>query len=326
MSEAVDLMALSDLRTPWCLHVAVTLRIAEHVASGIHAVDALAEAAGCDAYALQRILTSLVEKGVFEQPSRGAFYLNDAAKALLDTGARLGLDLNGIGGRMAHAWSTLIEYARTGEPAYKKVFGLPFWEDLAAHPEVAESFDALIGPLGHGWPDVDFDISGGWETADSVVDVGGGTGAFLAELLRRHPKMQGTLVDLPTTVARAESVFVSAAVQARVRRVGQSFFEPLPAGADLYILRGIINDWPDREALRILTRCREAAHPHGRVVVLKGFEADDEPSGLMIEMVLAGGKVRSISAFTALAQQAGLSVVAAGPQKNGQIVAECQPL
>ena len=62
----------------------------------------------------------------------------------------LGLDLEGIGGRMAHAWGTLLPYVRSGKPAYEQVFGRPFWEDLDAHPEVAASFDALIGPGGHG--------------------------------------------------------------------------------------------------------------------------------------------------------------------------------
>lgn len=326
MSEPVDLWALSDLRTPWCLHVAVTLRIAEQIAVGVHGVDQLAEAANCDAYALQRILTTLVEKGVFEQPAPGQFHLNETAETLLDTGVRLGLDLNGIGGRMAHAWSSLLKYARTGKPAYQDIFGLPFWEDLEAHPEVAESFDAMIGPLGHGWPDADFDIDGGWEAVRSVVDVGGGTGAFLAEVLRQHASLHGTLVDLPKTVARAEGNFQAAGVAARVRLVGQSFFDPLPAGADLYLLRGIINDWPDREAVQILARCREAAHPHGRVVVLKGFEAEDAPEGLMIEMVLLGGRMRTVSAFRALAQQAGLAVTSAGRQRAGYIAVECRPL
>ena len=320
-----DLWSLSDLCTPWCIHVAATLRIAEHIAAGVQEIDQLAAAAGCDPYALHRMLTHLAGKGVFDELTPGQFALNDLARGFLDPTQRLGLDLEGIGGRMAYAWGTLLTYVRTGQPAYQQVFGRPFWEDLDAHPDIAASFDALIGPPGHGTPNPEFAISGGWGAVRKVVDVGGGTGAMLAELLRARPELHGTLVDLPRTVALAGQTFQAAGVAARARVVGQSFFDSLPAGADLYLLRGIINDWPDPEAIAILSRCAEAARPGGRVVVLKGIAPDDAPSELAIEMVLLGGKQRSVSAFRELARAAGLEVVAAWQQPSGYFVAECRP-
>ena len=100
--EQADLEALSDLRTPWCLHVAVTLRIAEHIDAGsLEEFDRLATAARCDAEALAGVLRHLVGRGVFVEPAPGRFALNDAARRLLDPSVRLGLDLEGIGGRMA---------------------------------------------------------------------------------------------------------------------------------------------------------------------------------------------------------------------------------
>ena len=160
--HSVDLWALTDLRTPWCVHVAVTLRIAEHIDAGKDQIGDLATAAGCDPYALHRMLTHLVAKGVFDEPSPGRFVLNEAAQLLLEPSQRIGLDLTGIGGRMAHAWGTLLNYVRTGASAYHEVFGLPFWQDLDAHPDVAASFDALIGTVGHGSPNPEFDITGDW--------------------------------------------------------------------------------------------------------------------------------------------------------------------
>src|SRR5437667_10641202 len=130
-----NLGALSDLCTPWCVHVAATLRIAEHIAAGVDEINALAAAAKCDSYVLHRVLDHLVSKGVFEQPAPGRFSLNEAARGLLDPSQRLGLDLEGIGGRFAHAWGSLLTYVRTGAPAYHEVFGRPFWEDLDTHPQ-----------------------------------------------------------------------------------------------------------------------------------------------------------------------------------------------
>ncbi len=320
-----DLAALSDLCTPWCVRVVATLRIADHIAAGIDRIDDLAAAAQCDSYVLERVLEHLVSKGLFQEPQPGHFTLNEAARELLDPAQLLGLDLDGIGGRFAHAWGTLLSYTRTGAPAYHEVFGMPFWDDLDVHPEIGASFDTLIGPAGHGLPDPDFPLTGGWESVQTVVDVGGGTGAMLAQILQARPWIHGTLVDLPRTVARSTETFRAAGVADRVTTVGQSFFDPLPAGADLYLLRGVLNDWPDREAIAILRRCAEAARPTGRVVVLKGIGPDAAARGLFIEMVLVAGKHRTVAEFRELAHQSGLKVIAAG-QPTGYFVVECQPV
>jgi 2,7-dihydroxy-5-methyl-1-naphthoate 7-O-methyltransferase len=320
--DGVNLGQLLDLATPWCLMVAATLRIPDLIAEGHHDISDLAAAAGCDRDALHAVLGHLVSQGVFREPAPGHFDCNGAAQKLADTGF---LDLEGIGGRMAHTWGTLLDYVRTGRPAYQKLFGRPFWEDLAAHPKIAADFDALMGPAGHGTPDFDIELTCGWDPIRTVVDVGGGTGAMLASLLRRHPHVRGTLVDLPETVARAGELLTEAAVADRVTVTGQSFFDPLPAGADLYLLKNVLNDWPDEQTVAILRRCAQAAGTAGRIAVLGGVSADDAPRSLGIDMLVAGGKTSTITQFTELAQRAGLEITAAGVQASGRYVVECRP-
>ena len=322
----VDLERMLDLATPWCLHVAATLRIPEHIAAGHAGITDLAAVAGCDADALHAVLGHLVSKGVFAEESPGRFACNQAAEQLASVPF---LDLNGIGGRMAHTWGTLLDYVRTGQPAYQQVFGRPFWEDLAAHPRIGAEFDALMGPAGHGVPDFDVELSGGWEAVRTVVDVGGGTGAMLASLLRRHPQTRGILVDLPGTVARAGEIIESFGVGDRMTAVGQSFFAPLPAGAELYLLKSVLNDWPDEPTVAILRRCAEAAEAAGTaktaIAILGGVSADEEPRSLGIDMLVAGGKTSTLTQFTELARQAGLDVIAARTQSSGRFVVECRP-
>jgi len=321
----MDLWTLCDLETPWCLHVVATLRIADHLEGGKQEIGALAAAAGADRDSLARVLGHLAGKGLFEEPAPGWFALNDAARALLEEPVRLGLDLEGIGGRMAHAWGTLLSAVRTGRPAYHEVFGRGFWDDLEAHPEIARSFDALMGP-GHGVPDPEvlFDPAG-WESVRTVVDVGGGTGALLAEVLRVRPGIRGILIDLPRTVARSRDTFVAAGVADRATAVGQSFFDPLPAGADLYLLKNVLADWPDGEAAAILRRCAEAARPSGRVVLLGGVTLENVASPELLMMVLVGGKNRTLAEFRELAREAGLVVSASGRRPSGRVVVECRP-
>jgi SAM-dependent methyltransferase len=323
----MDLWSLADLSTPWCVHVAATLRVADHILAGITEIEPLAAACGGHPDSLLRMLRHLVSKGVFEEPAPGRFALNDVARGLLDEGARLGLDLDGIGGRMAHAWGTLLSAVRTGQPAYHEVFGRGFWDDLDAHPKVAATFDALMGPGGHGVPDPEVLLGAAdWESVRTVVDVGGGTGALLAEVLRAHPEVRGTLVDLPRTVARSREIFESKGVADRVTAAGQSFFDPLPGGCDVYLLKNVLADWPDAEAVALLKRCAEAARPGGRVVVLGGVTPDEEASPELLMMVLVGGKNRTLEEFRALAGAAGLEVRRAGRSASGRFVVECGPI
>jgi hypothetical protein len=220
--ESVSLSALSDLCTPWCLHVVATLRIADHLAAGVSHIDHLATVADCDADALHSVLRHLIGKGVFQEPAPGQFALNNTAYELLDPALRLALDLEGIGGRLAHAWGTLLTYVRTGAPAYHDVFGLSFWQDLEAHPNIAASFAELMGPAGHGVPDPDLPITADWTAVRTVVDVGGGTGAMLAQILRTRPHIRGILVDLPATVARSGAIFEAAGVVSVSQPVGRA--------------------------------------------------------------------------------------------------------
>jgi predicted enzyme related to lactoylglutathione lyase len=321
--DGANLEQMLDLTTPWCLMVAATLRIPDLIAEGHHDIADLATAAGCDGDALHAVLGHLVSKGVFVQEGPGRFGCNQAAEQLANS--RRFLDLDGIGGRMAHTWGTLLDYVRTGRPAYQKLFGRPFWEDLAAHPTIAAEFDALMGPAGHGMPDWDIELAGGWDSIGTIVDVGGGTGAMLASLLRRHPHVRGILVDFPGTVARAGEILTPAGVAGRVTLRGQSFFDPLPAGADLYLLKGVLNDWPDEETVAILRRCAEAARPNGGVAVLGGVSPDDAPRSLGIDMLVAGGKTSTLTYFAELARQAGLQILAAATQASGRFVVECGP-
>jgi hypothetical protein len=150
---------------------------------------------------------------------------------------------------------------------------------------------------------------------------------MLASLLRRHPHVHGILVDLPGTIARA------AEHTEKITLRGQSFFDPLPPGADLYLLKSVLNDWPDQETVAILRNCARAAHtapaaptaPTATVAVLGGVAPDDTPRSLGIDMLLAGGKTSTITEFTELARQAGLDIVAARTQASGRYVVECRP-
>ena len=332
-----NLWELADLCTPWCVHVVATLRVADHLDAGITRIDDLAAACGAHADSLHRVLRHLVQKEIFAEPSPGVFALNDLARGLIGESGRIGFDLDGIGGRMAHAWGSLLTAVRTGAPAYHEVFGRPFWDDLEANPSVAASFDALMGHVGHGTPDPEILVNNDWDDVHTVVDVGGGTGATIAEILRARPHVRGILVDLPGPISRSRDVLLAAGVAIgdrgtadRITTVAQSFFDPLPPGGDVYLVKNVLADWPDREARALLSRCADAARSrNGRVVVLGGV-APDGPGGgphpALLMMVLVGGRERTLTEFRELARAAGLTVSATGRQPTGRFVVECRTI
>src|SRR3989442_1069330 len=101
----------------------------------------------------------------------------------------------------------------------------------------------------------------------------------------------------------------------------------IAAGTDLYLLKSVLSDWPDRELIAILRRCAEAARPAGRVVALNGVSPDESggPSPALLMMVLVGRRERSLAEFRELARAAGLEVQAAERQPSGRFVVECRP-
>ena len=320
---------LMDLVTPMALRVAATLRLADFVpddgtGEGV-AVDDLAERAGADPDALARMLRHLVQHGVFTEPRPGRFAVNQTA-ALLRTGqpGAMWLDLDGFGGRMDLAFTGLAHTVRTGEPAWEQVFGQPFWAYLDANPAIGASFDATMAVDGGNAAVADgYD----WTTVGHVADIGGGTGTLLAEVLRRNPQLRGTLADLPETADRARKYLAGLGLAGRCEVVGQSFFDPLPAGADAYLLNRVLHDWDDVAASAILRRCAEAAGSTGRVLVVDS--AGGGSSGFaemnLRMLVLAGGRERTIDDYSAIAADAGLQVTAVHSITERHLVIECVP-
>jgi len=92
------------------------------------------------------------------------------------------------------------------------------------------------------------------------------------------------------------------------------FFGPLPAGADVYLLRNILHDWPDEQAVAILSRCAQAARGDGRVLVAERVITTDgdqnELTGMDLRMLLLfGSRERTLAEFNALADAAGMRPV-----------------
>jgi hypothetical protein len=328
-SARQQLAAGADLVTPMAIRVAATLRLADLMAGGAEHVDELAEQTGGDADALGRLLRHLTCRGVFCEPSPGRFALNETADLLRadnPSGMRTWFDLDGFGGRMDLAFTELMHTVRTGQPAWEAVFGAPFWNYLAADPAMAASFDAtMAGSHRTTAAATGYD----WSGVRHVVDVGGGAGALVAEVLRANAGIRATLVDLPDTVARGRQFLAERGLDGRCEFAGQSFFDPLPAGGDAYLLSCVLHDWGDEPATAILRRCTEAAGETGRVIIIESHGTAGDDPGMFAEMdlrmlVLCGGHERSVDDYGRLATAAGLATADVRTTPSGHVVIDCR--
>jgi hypothetical protein len=314
------------------VRVAATLRLADLMAGGAVHVAELAERTGTNADALGRLLRHLACHGVFAELSPGRFTSNETADLLRadhPLRMRMWLDLDGFGGRMDLMFTELMHTVRTGKPAFEAVFGASLWDYLDANPAMAVSFDATLAGSSMAGSLRTAAVAGyDWSGVRHVVDVGGGNGALLAEVLRANVGIRATLVDLPDVVARGRQFLAEKRLEGRCEFAGQSFFDPLPAGGDVYLLSGVLNDWSDELATAILRRCAEAAGQTGRVVIVEHSIVGSDP-GMVAEMdlrmlVLCGGRERSVESYGKLASAAALAAVDVRTTRSGHVVIDCQ--
>ncbi|MPY95931.1 MAG: hypothetical protein GEV08_23605, partial [Acidimicrobiia bacterium] len=152
---------------------------------------------------------------------------------------------------MDQAWAGLGHTIRTGEPGYALVHGQGFWDHLGADAGLAASFDAYMQRGTEQWAPAAAALPI-WPQHGSVADVGGGIGLLLAAVLDQHAGLRGILVELAGTAERGQELLADRGLGDRAEVLVGSFFDALPAGADVYVLSHILHDWPDEDALRIL--------------------------------------------------------------------------
>ncbi|MGW3967479.1 methyltransferase [Amycolatopsis sp. NPDC005003] len=314
-----SIYALADLATPMAIRVAATLGLAEHEAA---TAAELASATGTSPTALACLLDHLVTAGVFAFDAESGRYRPTELGAQLRTeDAHRLLDIHSAGGRAELAFADLLETLTTGTPAYEHRYGRGFWADIDAEPRLRRSFDAQMN-----WrfrvqaPQLAARFD--WGRFPRIVDVGGGDGLVLAEIMRAHPAVHGEVLDLAPSAAAAAERFAADGLADRAQAVPGSFFDPLPTGADAYVLSDILHDWDDEHARRILAGCRHAAGDDGTVVVIEPLRHGTSTAINLFMLMCFGGRERTEAELTHLAAESGLALRATTPVSDGRTALE----
>jgi hypothetical protein len=250
------------------LHTAAVLGIADLLAAGPRAADALARATRTDPDALRRLLRMLAAHGVFAEREDGWFEQTEVSTLLRgDAPGSLRAILLMYGSDVWRApWDRMLHSIRTGETAFSQVHGAEVFEYMKRDGEFAATFNRAMT---EGSARLAAEIVAAYDFSGFklVVDVGGGQGWLLSAILQAAPAARGILVDLPHVVESARALLGERGVAERCELVGGSFFESVPGGGDAYVMKWIIHDWNDANATRILRVVRAAIPPAGRLVV-----------------------------------------------------------
>jgi hypothetical protein len=297
------------------LATAVRMGVFDQLSDQPTLAQSVAEHAGTlpePTYRLMRALT--VIGGLVELPER-RFTLGPLGKLLRKDApcSFAPLALSNAAPWAAEVSWTLLHSMKTGESGFRSRFGKSMFEWLSEHPDderlFSESMSTFSGvEIGSILSSYDF------SRHSSVVDVGGAHGALLEALLQAQTHLTGTLFDIPSVIERAAAIARPEGLERRWSLVGGDFFESVPAGKDLYILKHILHDWDDERALGILRSIESAMPRGGRLLIAEqGIAPPGVPNpGKLLDVVmlslLENGRERSAEDFAKLMSQTGLEL------------------
>jgi orsellinic acid C2-O-methyltransferase len=314
---------LGLINAQWTTHAiaaAVRLGLPEAMAAGPACAESLAQACHAHAPSLLRLLSALASLGLCEQMADGQFALTATGSLLrADTPGSLHAWASLNGGRISTQWARLDESVQTGESIRKRSSTQDDFTHLDDNLEAAALFNRamveLTAPIAAALVHV-HDFTG----VRQVVDVGGGHGELLASVLRAYPGLNGVLFDMAHATEAAAPHIEAAGLADRCERVTGSFFDAVPPGADVYLLKSILHDWDDARCVAILRNCRRAMPPGARLLIVERIAPDaigTSPRDTAVScsdllmMVANGGCERGESAYRALLKAAALRWVRA---------------
>jgi len=313
------------------LALAAELGIADLLADGPRSSEELAQATSTHPRSLYRLLRLLCSIGVFTEIRPDSFAqtpLSECLRAGVPGSMRSWLRMIGLKIRYRTHAEALYSI-KTGEPAFKRVTGMEFFDYLAAHPDEGEIFNQAMNDMGKVVAAAvaqSYDFSG----VGKIIDVGGGHGTLIAAVLQKYPQMTGILFDSPHVAERARESIASAGLAHRCEVVGGDFFKSVPAGCDAYLLRWIIHNWDHERAVTLLRNCRQAMGERSRLLLIESVipTGNELHPGKFLDYIMLTtqlGQERTEEEYDSLLREADLRLNKVAPTGSHLSIIEVVP-
>ncbi|MET9364736.1 methyltransferase [Streptomyces sp. NPDC006632] len=299
------------------LYAAAALDIPDHIAAGHDTAAALALAAEADKDAVERLMRLLTAMGLFTGSADEGYRLTPVSQILRTDDDRSMRDMAVIyGEEFQRAWGAVVPAVRTGRSGFEHAFGVDLRGHLQADPAAGAKFQRAMNAGNVFFSDVvkAYDFS----ACHTVVDVAGGSGMLLSTVLDAHPALHGVLFDLPHVLPVAREHLDRAVGEDRYDAVGGDAFHSVPAGADVYLLSRVLQDWDDDQACRLLSTLRAAMPDTARLLIVERVIPTEgsELLALLWDLHLlmaAGGRERTLDGYRGLLGAAGLRLESVTP-------------
>ena len=330
---SIELMRLiNGYQVSQALYVAATLGVADQLKDGPKPCDALAQASGAHPKSLYRLLRALAAVGVFHETSNKAF-------SLTPLGVCLTSDASGSRRNYARwigtpgqwrSWGNLLHSIKSGQSATQFTHGVDAWTYRMRNPEEQAVFNGAM--TGNSRSEARAALEAyDFSRFGCVVDIGGGQGLLLKEVLLACPATRGILFDQPQVIASADQVLASAGLAQRCQITAGSFFESAPGGGDLYVMKAILHDWDDQASIDILRTCRRAMSPAATLVVIERVVGppNESPEGKFSDlnmMVQYAALERTREEFHDLLEGGGFEMTEVVPTRSPLSIIVGQPM
>jgi len=281
------------------VYLAARLKLADAVGDRPTSLSMIARTTGTRPENLRRLMRALAAHGFFQDEGNETFCQTPLSETLRSDrpGSMRAFAEAELGHDHYDSWRNAESCLREGGTAFERLYGMPIWRYYAEHPETNALFgEAMTNLTAIANAGVLNDYQ--FVPFRRAVDVGGGHGSFLCAILDHHPDASAVLFDLPSVLADAAKAGFVTRHQARLELAGGNFFEAVPAGGDLYLLKFVLHDWDDERSGEILNNIRRVIDPSGRLVVVEiVLPPMNEPHiGPLIDlnmMVMTGGVERT---------------------------------
>lgn len=312
------------------VYVIAKLGIPDLLKSGPKTADELATATKMHAPSLFRILRALASVGVLNAEG-SSFGLTPVAETLVTDapGSLRWFAVSELGQEHYPAWGNLMHSVKTGEIAFDNFFGVDIWKYFANNPQDAAVFnDSMSGVTAATNEAVTtlYDFSG----FNKIVDVGGGHGGLISGILKKNPNLRGVLFDAPEVIEGARPKIEAAGLSDRLETQSGDFFEAVPGGGDVYIMKWIIHDWDNERSNTILGHIRNQISANGRLILVDCVvpETTEPHFSKFFDLnmlVMTGGKERTEREFQKLLAAAGFRLLRVIPTELPTSIVEAEP-
>ena len=202
---------------------------------------------------MRRLVRALARFGVFNESAEDTFENTEMSNYLRsDTKPSLcGLVRFTHHDTVMAAWSRFSDVLKTGEPTFEAVHGEPLFAYVSHDEKLRGIFYDMMVNM-HGPEAARIAAGYSFGQFQRLLDVGGGNGHILAEVLSQHNGVKGAVFDLAPMVSAAREFLSQSGLESRWDVVEGNFFESVPADFDAYMIKSVLHDWNDDKATQIL--------------------------------------------------------------------------